>query len=103
MARLQIIGGGRLGEALLGGVLERGWASPAELTVIEKLRDRRDLLTAALPGVVVADRPADGVDAIVAVKPDAVDEVCADLARHRVVRVLSIAAGIRIARLEANL
>ena len=103
MARLQIIGGGKMGEALLGGLLERGWARPAELTVVEKLRDRRDLLTAALPGVIVADRPADGVDAIVAVKPDAVDEVCAELARHRVPRVLSIAAGIRIARLEENL
>ena len=45
MARLQIIGGGKMGEALVGGLLERGWASPAELTVVEKLGDRRDLLT----------------------------------------------------------
>ena len=103
MARLQIIGGGKMGEALLGGLLARAWASPAELTVVEKLPDRRDLLTAALPGVAVRDRPADGVDAIVAVKPDAVDGVCAELARHNVPRVLSIAAGIRIARLEAHL
>jgi pyrroline-5-carboxylate reductase len=103
MARLQIIGGGKMGEALLGGLLARGWATPGELTVVEKLSDRRDLLAAALPGVDVRDRPADGVDAIVAVKPDAVDSVCSELARHNVRRVLSIAAGIRIARLEANL
>ncbi|MEO8697953.1 MAG: pyrroline-5-carboxylate reductase [Acidimicrobiales bacterium] len=103
MAQLQIIGGGKMGEALLGGLLARGWATPAELTVVEKLSDRRDLLAAALPGVDVRDRPTDGVDAIVAVKPDAVDSVCRELARHNVARVLSIAAGIRIERLEASL
>jgi pyrroline-5-carboxylate reductase len=51
----------------------------------------------------VRDQPADGVDAIVAVKPDAVDSVCRELGAAHVARVLSIAAGIRIARLEENL
>ena len=103
MARLQIIGGGKMGEALVGGLLARSWAGPAELTVVEKLRERRDLLAAALPGVAVLDHAVDGTDAIVAVKPDAVDGVCRELARREVPRVLSIAAGIRIARLERGL
>jgi pyrroline-5-carboxylate reductase len=103
MARLQIIGGGKMGEALVGGLLARSWAGPAELTVVEKIRARRDALAAALEGVAVRDHPVDGIDAIVAVKPDAVDDVCRELARHEVPRVLSIAAGIRIERLERNL
>ena len=103
MARLQIIGGGKMGEALVGGLLTKAWASPGELTIVEKLPDRRELLTVAFPGVAVRDLPATGVDAIVAVKPDAVGAVCSELARHNVRRVLSIAAGIRIAQLEAHL
>jgi pyrroline-5-carboxylate reductase len=103
MARLQIIGGGKMGEALVGGLLARSWATPAELTVVEKLDDRRAVLSSALPGVDVRDHPVDRTDAVIAVKPDAVDGVCAELARHRVGRVLSIAAGIRIERLERHL
>lgn len=103
MARLQIIGGGKMGEALVGGLVARNWATPAELTIVEKLRERREQLVATFPGITVRELPAQGVDAIVAVKPDAVDEVCAELARYAVRRVLSIAAGIRIARLEGGL
>lgn len=103
MAQLQIIGGGKMGEALVGGLLGRSWAGPAELTVVEKIEERRAVLAAALPGVAVAAQPVGGVDAIVAVKPDSVDDVCRELGRHGVRRVLSIAAGIRIDRLERNL
>ena len=36
MARLQIIGGGKMGEALAGGLLTRAWATPEELTIVQK-------------------------------------------------------------------
>jgi len=103
MAQLQIVGGGKMGEALVGGLVARDWATPGEITVVEKLSDRRRQLADTLPGITVSERVIAGVDAIVAVKPDAVDDVCRELGRHAVRRVLSIAAGIRVARLEAHL
>ena len=51
MVRLEIVGGGKMGEALLGGLLEAGWATPDELAVVERLEGRRAELAAAHPGV----------------------------------------------------
>lgn len=101
--RLQIIGGGKMGEALLGGLLDTGWATAGELAVVEAIAARRDELSAARPGLTVQADLVDGVDAIVAVKPDAVVAVCEALAGRGVRRVLSIAAGVTIAKLEAAL
>ncbi|HEX7095093.1 MAG TPA: pyrroline-5-carboxylate reductase [Acidimicrobiales bacterium] len=98
--RLQVIGGGKMGEALLGGLITQGWAPADELAVVEPVAARRDELRAAHPGVDVRDDPLRGVDAVVAVKPDTVEHVCEVLAERGVRRALSIAAGIPIARLE---
>ena len=57
MTRLVIVGGGRMGEALLAGLLARGWAPPEELLVVEVSAARRDELAAAHPGVRVTDAP----------------------------------------------
>jgi pyrroline-5-carboxylate reductase len=103
MPRLQLIGGGKMGEALLGGLVERGWAPAGELIVVEPSAERRDALAVAVPGVVVADAPVAGVDAVIAVKPDIVGAVLAPLAEAAPVRVLSIAAGVRTGALEAGL
>jgi pyrroline-5-carboxylate reductase len=101
--KLQLVGGGKMGEALLGGLLARGWATPAELAVIEVQPDRREALVAAHPGLAVHADPIDGVDALIAVKPDTVDSVCDTLASRGVRRALSIAAGIPLRRLEQHL
>ncbi len=101
--RLQIIGGGKMGEALLGGLLQKQWAAAGELAVIEAVPARRAQLSAAFPGVGIHESIRPGVDAIVAVKPDAVAAVCEALGAAGVGRVLSIAAGVTIARLERAL
>jgi pyrroline-5-carboxylate reductase len=103
MTRLALVGGGRMGEALLGGLLAAGWAEPAELVVVEPVAARRDELSDRYPGVGLSADPvaADGV--VVAVKPDQVDDVCRQLAGLEVGRVLSIAAGVTLARLESAL
>ena len=44
MTRLVMIGGGRMGEALLGGLLGSGWAEAGELAVVEPIAARRDEL-----------------------------------------------------------
>ncbi len=92
-----------MGEALLGGLLAAGWARPDELAVVELLAERRDVLRTQFPGVAVLDAIAPADAAIVAVKPNDVPSACAALAEAGIARVLSIAAGVPTARLEAAL
>ena len=101
--RVQIVGGGKMGEALLGGLLDTQWASADELIVVEPIEARRAELTERFGDVVVSEHVVEAVDAIVAVKPDHVEAACRALASARVRRVLSIAAGVTIARLERYL
>jgi pyrroline-5-carboxylate reductase len=103
MTRLQVVGGGRMGEALVAGLLESGWAEPAELCVVERIDTRRGQLAAGFPGVAVVDAPIASEGAVVAVKPDDVDDACKELALAGVQHVLSIAAGVTTASLEAAL
>ena len=100
-ARLVIVGGGKMGEALVRGVLRAKWARPRDVTVVEALPDRRDELVEAHPGLSVAaivPRGADGV--VLAVKPADVEEACRAIVPARPKRVLSIAAGVTLARLD---
>jgi pyrroline-5-carboxylate reductase len=101
--KLQLVGGGRMGEALLTGLLASGWADAADVAVVEKLADRRSALTNQFPGVAILDAPEKADGAVVAVKPDDVEPVCASVAAAGCGRVLSIAAGVTIARLERAL
>jgi pyrroline-5-carboxylate reductase len=104
MPKLQVIGGGKMGEALLAGLLTGGWATAAELRVAEKLADRAAQLRVAFPGVEVAGEPDAAHGHVVAVKPGDVDAVCRALAATGSrAPVLSIAAGVTIRRLEATL
>lgn len=101
MARLEIVGGGRMGEALLGGLLGAGWAEPSDVRVVESDAARRDLLAEQFAGIEVAASSgrADGV--VLAVKP--ADTLTAAASLPEPARVLSIAAGITVAALEAAL
>lgn len=104
MPKLQVIGGGKMGEALLAGLLTGGWATPAELRAVEKLPDRAAQLRAAFPGVTVARDPDVAHGHVLAVKPGDVETACRALAdTGSRAPVLSIAAGITIRRLEADL
>ena len=103
MVRLQVIGGGKMGEALLVGLTASGWASADELHVVEPDPSRQDAVLAAVPGVSVSSEPVPGTDSVIAVKPDVVAAVLPALAATGTGRVLSIAAGVRIAAIEAGL
>jgi len=103
---LGLLGGGRMGEALAAGLLASGW-EPDTLAIAEVDADRRHHLEAQLTGVRIVPSPAWAaaeVDVlVVAVKPHDVTsalEACAtSLPEHAL--VLSIAAGVSIATLEA--
>jgi pyrroline-5-carboxylate reductase len=95
--KLLIVGGGRMGEALLGGLLSSGWATPDELAVVEPVAARRDELTGRFAGVTVGTEAVAADGAVIAVKPADVPAACRDLP---VKRILSIAAGVSVAAIE---
>jgi pyrroline-5-carboxylate reductase len=99
--KLLIVGGGKMGEALLTGLLGSGWATAGELGVVEALPARRDDLAARFEGVQVLAEPVATEGAVVAVKPGDVPAACASLTGAT--RVLSIAAGVPLKTLQQHL
>ena len=99
---LAIIGGGNMGAALLGGLLDSGAFDASALAVVEVVDARRDQLASQFPGVrVVAEVPRCS-GAVIAVKPADTPAAAAAAAGTRgAARVLSIAAGVRLATIEA--
>jgi pyrroline-5-carboxylate reductase len=102
MVKLQVIGGGKMGEALVGGWIASGVAA-ADLRIVELDAGRVEALHAALPGVAIADAPAAAQGTVLAVKPQQIVEVCRTVATAGTDRVLSIAAGVTLSALEGAL
>lgn len=107
--RLQVIGGGKMGEALVAGLIASGWATADRLRVVEQLPERASELAGRFPDLVVTDAPlADAQGHVIAVKPGDVPAACAMLltgtaetpAESHPTPVLSIAAGVTIEQLE---
>jgi pyrroline-5-carboxylate reductase len=88
-----------MGEALLGGLLEAGWATAGDLAVAEPVEARRKELGQLFPDVEVHAAPVDCDGALIAVKPNDVEAACAAVGGHAR-RVLSLAAGVPLAKLE---
>lgn len=103
VSRLCLVGGGRMGEALVAGLLAAGWAPAEDLAVAESVASRREQLAQRFPGLLVVDQPVAAEGAVVAVKPADVPAACAALAGTGSRRVLSIAAGVPLRRLEEAL
>jgi len=106
MPSLALLGGGRMGEALLGGLLDADWDAES-LAVAEIDPERRRALEERFPKVRVAPSPAwvvaDADVVVVAVKPAdvpaALEQALPSLGPQ--VLVISIAAGVRISVVEA--
>ena len=104
---LAVIGGGRMGEAIIGGLVAADAYAPGSITVVAPSAERREALQAAYRVRAVADGrealPADTV--LLAVKPQVMDSVVRSLADALTpgTLVVSIAAGITCARLESLL
>lgn len=104
---LALIGGGRMGEAIVAGLVRSGVVPAAAIVVAEPDASRRSVLAEAYE-VSCVERAADaipGADVVlIAVKPqvfaDVVSEVAEQLAGSL---VISIAAGISCARIESML
>lgn len=100
-SRLALVGGGNMGAALLGGLISAGWATADELTVVEVSEPRRDVLEQQFPGVQVVATLGPCQGAVIAVKPGDVAPAVATAVAAGATQILSIAAGVSIARLEA--
>jgi pyrroline-5-carboxylate reductase len=107
MSRVAMLGGGKMGTALIGGLLDGGH-DPDSLAVAEIDADRRRDLEARFPKIRVVPSAAwavaDAEVVVVAVKPDDVaTSLAAALdALPRDALVLSIAAGVTIAAIEGS-
>lgn len=102
-----IIGGGRMGEAILGGLLTAGSMRADAVTVVEPDPARCGVLRERY-GVEVTPDAAEalgGVDiAVLAVKPQVLEPIVTGLSEQlSKVLVVSIAAGISCARIESLL
>jgi pyrroline-5-carboxylate reductase len=107
-AKLLVIGGGRMGGALVAGLLAAGWADAGGLAVVEPAAGRRAELERLHAGLTVEEHLAPGLvgdagGAVLAVKPDIAEATCRLLPGVGIRRVLSVAAGIPTARLESAL
>jgi len=103
---LMVVGGGKMGEALVAGLIRTGWTTPDAIVVVEQESQRRAELASRHDGLRVAGTVAEASTgaptqgAVIAVKPADVKEVCEALARSGARCVLSIAAGVTIDSLQ---
>jgi len=103
--RLAVVGGGRMGEAIVGGLITAGAIAVEDVVVAEPNASRRAELSKAC-GVAVVESAVDalpGADTVMlAVKPQVMDGVVREISGLvGDALVISIAAGITCARLES--
>jgi pyrroline-5-carboxylate reductase len=100
---LQFLGGGRMAEALIGGLWAAGGPAVAggPVGVVEIDPGRRRHLGTTFDGLVVLEAPQECDGLVLATKPPDAPPALAAAAAIGVRRVLSIAAGVRCAALEA--
>jgi len=110
MARIAIIGGGSIGEALLSGLLRAG-RQAKDLAVVERVPERANYLadTYSVRVTSVADAVENATFVVVAVKPADVEAVMGELARAAGTAesaeqvFVTVAAGITITYFESKL
>src|SRR5690349_14108909 len=93
---LLLVGGGRMGEALLGGLLAAG----RSVAVAEVLAQRREELAKAYPAAQIVAEPIAADGAVLVVKPGDVSSAARAAVEAGAQRLLSVAAGITTTAIE---
>ena len=101
--KLSIVGGGKMGEALLSGLLAAEWAPADEISVVEPDESRRDELQKKYKETPFSGNLVPSDNYLLAVKPQLVPNICQELSNSDPLRVISIAAGVTIASIESQL
>ena len=98
---LAVIGGGNMGAALVGGLLDGGVVDRSGLAIVEPFAERREELVEMFPDVeIVAEVPSCQA-AVLAVKPPMVPEVATVAVDAGATRLLSVAAGVTTSTIVA--
>ncbi len=104
---IALIGGGRMGEAIVAGLIESGSVSASQIIVAEPDEERRDFLRDRYGILCVPENRQAVLEArivVFAVKPQVMDDVLTQVAEHLAERVVvSIAAGLSTPRIESRL
>jgi pyrroline-5-carboxylate reductase len=106
--RIAVLGAGKIGEALLSGLVSSGWRKPAELWATSRRQERVDELTERY-GVRATTSNAEAVSGaaivVVAVKPQDIEVLLGEIGGllGEEQTVLSIAAAIPTSLIEAHL
>jgi pyrroline-5-carboxylate reductase len=106
--KIAILGGGRIGESLLSGLLSSGWRDASEVVVTarrdEQLGELRDRYDAEATTDNVAAVTGAGI-VVVAVKPQDIDGLLAAVGEHLTTEqtVVSVAAAIPTAHIEERI
>jgi pyrroline-5-carboxylate reductase len=106
--RIAILGGGKIGESLLAGLLSSGWRKPEEIVVTGRRQERVDEL-AERYGVETTLANADAVSGasfiVIAVKPQDFDTLLGEIGGLLTPEqtVLSVAAAVTTAQIERHL
>ena len=106
--KIAILGGGRIGEALLSGLLSSGWREPGEIVITSRREER----VAELREHYGAEAPTDNAAAVsgaavvvVAVKPQDIDILLGEIGVHLTTEqtLISVAAAITTAHIEERI
>jgi pyrroline-5-carboxylate reductase len=96
-----VIGGGNMGSALVDGLLTSKWIRPEDLAIVEVIPELRAQLKDRFVGATVTETVPPCSSALIAVKPPDAPAAAAAAAKAGATRIVSIAAGVPIATLEA--
>jgi pyrroline-5-carboxylate reductase len=106
--KIAILGGGRIGEALLSGLLSSGWREPSEVAVTSRREERVAELRERYGAEATLDNAAAVADAgvvVVAVKPQDIDALLGEIGGRLTTEqtLVSIAAAIPTAHIEERI
>jgi len=98
--RLSIVGGGNMGSAMARGLLAGGLL-PSNLVIVESDSSKHAELKTVFADSEVSEKLSSCESVVVAVKPAQVLEVCRSASQAGAKRILSVAAGVKIAAIES--
>ena len=106
--KIAILGGGRIGEALLSGLLSSGWRDASEVVVTDRGEERVAELRERYGVEATSDNASAVAEAglvVVAVKPQDIDTLLAQIGTHLTTEqtVVSVAAAIPTAYIEERI
>src|SRR5947199_3472129 len=106
--KIAVLGGGRIGEALLSGLLSSGWREASEIVITNRGAERVAELHERYGVEATADNSAAIAGAgivVVAVKPQDIDALLAEIGVHLTPEqtVVSVAAAIPTAYIEERI